>query len=420
MSSGKMHAEKGPGGIPHTHDVTATFSRWLGLRGMFHRGYVLTSGLYFVVIAHLPASQLVLLATSMSLTLLLADIPAGVWADSISRKWALVLGQLFLAAAMVLTGLVTAFPLLVLTQVLWGVGWTFLNGADVAWLNDELNDPHRIAHVLTASARWGVTGRAIGILTLGLLGWATSLATAIVVAGVAMAMLALFVAARFTERNFTPARARRWGAALAIFRHGISLARRDQEILLVFVATLVLNGAIMVVWLFPKQLINLGFPNDPILWYSAIGILSAVLGVGALSIVERHIDGVGMARRYYALACFIGVLGLVVLAVAPVALIGGLGVLLLSGTAATVTRPISVIWVNRRTTSDVRATVHAFLSQAESMGEVCGGFVLATLAQARGISVTLLTAGVLLAVTGTMVARSRVDRAPMPMMSRSG
>jgi hypothetical protein len=45
------------------------------------------------------------------------------------------------------------------------------------------------------------------------------------------------------------------------------------------------------------------------------------------------------------------------------------------------------------------------------MGEVCGGIVLAALAQARGVSLTLLTAGVLLAVTGVMVARSRADRA---------
>src|SRR5262249_55034832 len=72
-----------------------------------------------------------------------------------------------------------------------------------------------------------------------------------------------------------------------------------------------------------------------------------------------------------------------VLAVAPVAPIGALGVLLLSGTAATVTGPLSVIWLNRRTSSDVRATMHSFLSQAESLGEIGGGFVLAALAQAE-------------------------------------
>lgn len=399
----------------HGRDLTTTFSWWLGLRGMLNRGYVLTSGLYFVVTAHLTASQLVLLGTSMSLTLLLADIPAGVWADAISRKWALVLGQLFLAAAMALTGLVTAFPLLVLTQVLWGVGWAFLNGADVAWLNDELSDPRRIARVLASSARWGVSGRAIGMLVFGLLGWATSLATAIVVSGVAMALLALFVATRFPERNFTTSRARAewWAAALTIFQRGISFARRDRELRLVFAATVLINGAAMVAWLFPKRLITLGFPSDPILWYTILGMLSAVVGVAALSIVETHIDGRGAARRLYALACLIGVVGLIVLSVAPGALIGGAGVLLMDGIASTVTRPVSVIWVNRRTTSDVRATMHSFLSQAESIGEICGGFVLAALAQAGGSALTLLAAAALIAVTGAMVARSR-DTSPVP------
>src|SRR5919199_1386448 len=172
------------------------------LRSVFHRGYVLTSGLYFVVAAHLSASQLVLLGTIMSLTLVLCDIPAGVWADTIGRRWPLVSGQLVLGAGMVLTGLVTTFPLLVVTQILWGLGWAFLNGADSAWLSDELNDPQRIARVLTASARWGLAGGASGMIALGLLAWATSLATAIVVSGVAMALLALCVTVRFKERNF--------------------------------------------------------------------------------------------------------------------------------------------------------------------------------------------------------------------------
>jgi MFS family permease len=387
---------------------------WLGLRGVLNRSYVLLSGLYFVVTAHLTAAQLVLLGTSTSFALLLANIPVGVWADAFSRKWLLVLGQLVLAVAMVLTGLVTTFPVLVLTQVLWGLGWAFLVGVDVAWLNDELHDPQRVARVLAASARWGITGRVVGTLAFGLLGWATSLPTAIVVSGVGMALLAVFVAARFSERQFVPVRAPQpwqwWGAAFGIFQRGIRLARRDQDIRVVFVATLLLNSAIAVAWVFPKQLITLGFPNDPILWYTAIGVLSAAVGVGVLSLVERRIAGVGVARRFYALACFTGVLGLLIVALAPDALIGGVGVLLLNGTAATVPGPVSTIWVNRRTTSDVRATVQSFLAQVESMGEVCGGGVLAALARAGGISLTLLAAGGLLAVTGVMVARSRADR----------
>jgi hypothetical protein len=92
--------------------VTALFLRWTFLRAVFHRGYVLASGLYFVVTAHLSAAQLVLLGAVMALTLLLSDIPAGVWSDAFSRKWPLVIGHGFLAAGMMLTGAVRSGPAL--------------------------------------------------------------------------------------------------------------------------------------------------------------------------------------------------------------------------------------------------------------------------------------------------------------------
>jgi MFS family permease len=393
-------------------DVATTFLRWTYMRAAFHRGYVLVSLLYFVVTAHLSAFQLLVLGTVVAVTMVLSDIPTGVWSDAFSRKWPLVIGHGFMAAGMVATGVVTVFPLILVTQVLWGLGWAFSTGADVAWVTDELDRPDRIARVLTARARWDLLGGATGMVAFGVLGWATGLARAIVVSGAAMALLGLFVAARFSEDNFIPVRERRWSASLSIFRRGLTLARRDREIRLVFAATLIINGAGVITWLFPKQLVNLGFPNDPLLWYTALGILSSVAGVLALRIVEARIDGIGVARRTYALACFAGVLGLIVLAYAPNALTGGLGVLLAGGIAFNVTRAVSVIWVNRRTTSDVRATVHSFLSQAEKIGVILGGLALAVVAQATSISVALMTSGVLIACTGAMVARSRADRAP--------
>ena len=400
-------------------DLTTTFLRWTYLRAVFHRGYVLASGLYFVVNARLPAFQLVLLGTVMSATLLLSDVPAGVWSDAFSRKWPLVIGHGFMAAGMIATGLVTAFPLIVVTQVLWGLGWAFSGGADVAWLTDEVDRPDRIARVLTVRARRDLLGGATGMIAFGLLGWTAGLATAIVVSGAAMALLGLFVAARFTETNFTPARDHRWSTSLSIFRRGATIACRDHEILLVFAATMIINGAGIVTWVFPRQLVDLGFPAGLVLWYSALGIGSSACGVVVLHIIEARIDGVGVARRTYALACFVGAIGLIVLACAPDALIGCSGVLLVSGIAANVTRPVSVIWVNRRITSDVRATLHSFLSQAESAGDIVGGLALAALARATGTAGVLLTSGALIAGAGLMVARSRSDRASAPPLSRS-
>ena len=392
-------------------DVVTIFFRWLFLRGAFNRGYVLISGLYFVTGAHLSASQNVFLGTVMSVTLVLSDIPTGVWADAHGRKWPLVIGHLSLSAGMVMTGLVTMFPLLVVTQVLWGVGWAFLIGADVAWITDEPAQPQRIARVLTAGTRWGLGGGVTGMFVFGVLGWATSLQISLVVSGVGMVLLGLFVATQFTERNFLPTCEKRWQKSLSVLRLAISLVRRDHEILLVCVATMLLNAALMTEWLFPRQLIHLGFPSNPVLWYTAVGICFLAAGNIALYLVQARIDGVGVARRMYTLACFIGVLGLLVLALAPNALIGGAGVLLVSGITVNVTRTVSIIWVNRRTSSSVRATVHSVLDLAEAIGQICGGFTLAVIAGAAGVSMTLLTSAVLMTFTGTMVALSHTDRA---------
>ena len=86
------------------------------------------------------------------------------------------------------------------------------------------------------------------------------------------------------------------------------------------------------------------------------------------------------------------------------------GVLLVGGIAWTVTRCVGVIWVNRRATSDVRATVQSFLAQAEYAGEITLGIALGVLAQASGIPVAMTGAAVLVAVAGVLVARSRDER----------
>ena len=58
-----------------------------------------------------------------------------------------------------------------------------------------------------------------------------------------------------------------------------------------------------------------------------------------------------------------------------------------------------------RTTSDVRATVHSFLSQAENLGEIIFGLVLAFIA--RSASFTFAVSGSAVLLAGACVAISR-------------
>jgi MFS family permease len=384
-------------------DLATHFVRWSCLRALLHSGYWLVTSLYLVLDAGLSPSQLVLIGVGQGVVSLLCEIPTGVIADTISRKWSLVIFHLLVGTSMVVTGLVTSFPALLGTQMLWGIAWTFASGVDVAWITDELNRPERTAVVLTAQARWQQVGAAGGILGFGALAWATSRSAAMVAAGGMMALLGLYVVVRFTEEHFTPARTQRWQSAIAILRRGVTLARRDREILVVFVATFLVNGAADTFGrLYPKQLVSLGFPDrpDPIVWFTGLGILMFVAGAIALQIVEARIAGAGAARRAYAVGCGIGALGVLLLAAAPDPGSGSAGVLLAAGISWTVLRAVGVIWVNSRTTSDVRATVLSFLAQVEYFGEILCGTTLLLLVQATSITGAFLGASVLTACAG--------------------
>jgi predicted MFS family arabinose efflux permease len=220
----------------------------------------------------------------------------------------------------------------------------------------------------------------------------------------------VYVAMRFTEHGFTPTRERRWQRSATILRRGIALARGDREILAVFAATFLVNGANEAYGrLYPRRLVELGLPAqpDPIVWFTALGVVAFATGALALRIVELRIAGAGVARRTYAAACGIGVAGLLLLACAPNDAVAGAGVLVVSGVALTLTSAVGAIWVNSRTANDVRATVQSLLAQAEYLGEIVCGFALGALAQLASIPAAFVCACGLIACAGVVVMRAR-------------
>jgi hypothetical protein len=393
-----------------SRDVAATYVWWIALRAVCSRGYWLITSLYLVAEADLSAFQLVFIGTAQGVTAIAFEVPTGVMADTISRKWSIVIAHLLIGAGMVATVFFTDFAPLVLTQMIWGLGWTFTSGAEVAWLTDEMDRPERVASKLTASARWEQVGAACGIIGCGTLAWATDLRTAIFVSGLGMLLLGLFVALRLAERHFVPAQAHRWRASLSIFRRGVALARSDREIRLVLVATLLVNGAAEGFGrLHAKQLLELGLSvrPDPVLWLTGLGLVTLAVGAVALRIVEARIDGQAVAPRAYAAACLVGALGLVVMALAPDEMTGLAGALVVGGIAWPVTRTVGVIWVNRRTSSNVRSTLQSFLAQAEYLGEITLGFGLGILAQSTSIAIAMVGSCALLVWAGLLAVRAR-------------
>lgn len=126
--------------------------------------------------------------------------------------------------------------------------------------------------------------------------------------------------------------------------------------------------------------------------------------------IERRIEGAHTARRAYARACAAGFLGLVVLAVAPEELSASAAILLVSGLATPLTRTLSTIWVNRETSSDVRATVHLFLAQAEYLGEILLGALIAVVAAFACLSPAIVAGAALLGMAAVLVQTHRSVR----------
>jgi MFS transporter, DHA3 family, tetracycline resistance protein len=390
--------------------LATAFLRWALARAALARGWWLTTAVYLVVVAELSPAQLVLVGVFQGLTVVIAEVPAGVLADAVSRRLALVMAHVVMGAGMALTAVVTRYPLVVLAQCLWGLGWALSSGADVAWITDELDRPDIIDRVLTAQGRYDLIGTPIGIVGFAILAWATTLATAIGAAGLGMIALGLLVVARWPESRWQPQAAdNRWAASTAIFHEGLCVARHDRIVRLVLIATLLVNGGAEGFGrLFERHLIDLGVPSSPapIVWFAGVGLLAAAVGACTLHWMEDRIAGLGVAEAAYVAASGVGAVGLVVFARAPSTASAVLGSLLVTGVGLPTIRVTGTILINRRTTSSARATVHSLLSQAENLGEIVFGLLLAAIVTTTSPTITLVGSAGLIALAGVTVSRT--------------
>jgi MFS family permease len=388
--------QRGPGTI---------FVRWIWCRALLHRGWWLVTSVYLVVDAHLTASELVLIGVAQAGAGLLLEVPAGVVADTFSRKWSLVVSHVLMGIAMLTTGLVTGFAPLVAAQMLWGLSWNFANGADVAWISDELGDPAQVPVVLIRAEQSQLIGTVAGLAAVGALAWVTGPSVAMVVTGAAMLLLGAYVAVGFREQSFVPIRTKRWSAGWSILSRGSHLVRGSRVLLTVFAATFMVNGVSDAFGrLYPLRLLALAPVGDPVVWFTGLGVLMCLAGAAALRVVQPRIAGQHAVRRGYLAACAVAAAGVVGLAVAPEAAGGSVAVVFAAG-ALPLTRSFGTIWVNDRTTGAVRATVHSLLAQAEYAGKIACGLAVAALADLAGTFPALTACAALLVCAIVVVQR---------------
>src|SRR6476646_9692899 len=164
----------------------------------FYIGATATS-VYLITRVGVNPLELVLVGTVLEITVTLCEVPTGIVADTISRKVSILIGLVLIAGGFVLYA-VPNYWVILAGQVVWGAGYTFTSGADVAWITDEVGEVDaRPLYVRAAQARQIahlagiVVGAALGVVAL----WAP-----IAIGGLLHLVIAGWLLVRMPETGF--------------------------------------------------------------------------------------------------------------------------------------------------------------------------------------------------------------------------
>lgn len=370
---------------------------------------------YQYTVVGLNPLQLVLVGTTLEATAFLCEIPTGLVADTYSRRLSIVIGCVLLGLSMILQGAIPTFAAILLSQVVSGLGYTFLSGATEAWLADEVGEGTAAPIYLRGSQ----VGQAAGFVgTFASVGLASvTLALPIVVSGVGILLLALALALFMPERGFVPlpqAERNSFGTLAATFTEGLATVRASP-ILLTIVVIILFRGASSEAFdrLWQAHFVaNFTFPTlgsrEPVVWFGIIAALGRLVSLGSTELVRRRVNTA--TQRGAAGALFIVNVALIgaILVLALAGNVGlAIGAYLVAAACRTTSNPIYTAWINRQVGSRVRATVISFTAQADALGQVAGGPAIGWVGTVASLRAALVVGAIVLVPIVPVLGKSR-------------
>ncbi|WP_379217934.1 MFS transporter [Paenibacillus sp. GCM10012303] len=374
-----------------------------------------TYALYYITTLGLNPFELLLVGMVLELTVLIFEGITGVVADTYSRRLSVIAGMFALGFGFALQGVipwldalglaVPAIAWLLFSQVVSGVGYTFISGANKAWITDEIGE-ERVGRLFLRANRLSLVATLIGIpVSVGLSVAGTHLPY--LTGGLLYIGLGLFLILRMKETGFV--RPEREGPASPL-REMTSTwiagakAVRGQPILLMMVAVTVFGGAASEGYdrLWEAHLITgIGFPASPSMpmavWFGIISALIAFLSLFVVRFAEKRLD---VSNKRVVLVGMLVLTGLRIVAIASFALAPNfawaLGSLLAVGIIGTLSGPIYDTWLSLNIESKVRATVLSMLGQADALGQTGGGPLVGWVGHRFTVRASLLVAAALL------------------------
>ena len=372
------------------------------------------NSVYQVEVAKLNPLQLVLVGTVLEGTVFLCQIPTGVVADVFSRRLSVIIGMFLIGVGFVLEGSIPHFETILLAQMLWGLGYTFVSGAEEAWIADEVGEEN-VGQVYLRGSQLGQVGAFLGaIVSVGLASIQINLP--IVLGGAFYIVLGASLVFLMPEHNFHPgSREERssWQSMRETLLKGGRLVRRSSLLITILVIAGVsgmasegfdrLSAA--------HFLANFQFPGldhfKPVVWFGIISIGGRLLSIGATEIVRRRLD----TTKHLAIArVLFGMNVLLIASVVTFGLAGNFAVALAAFWSATVLRtmdtPIYTAWLAQSIDPKVRATVLSMGGQADALGQIAGGPAIGVIGNVVSIRAAIVAAGAVLSPVLVLFVRT--------------
>jgi DHA3 family tetracycline resistance protein-like MFS transporter len=370
----------------------------------FNLAYTLYT-VYLVQEAGLNPLQLALVGTALEITYFLFEIPTGVVADVYSRRLSIVVGLGLLGVGLLLTGATPVFLVILIAQVVMGIGYTFMSGATTAWLAGEVGET-QVGVVLIRAGQAARLGSLLGIgASVAVAG--LGLSWTYLLGGGLMLVLCLVMGVGMPEQGFRPVprQGGPWAASWRGFRAGAA-AVRAAPLLLILCGVEIFMGMSQEGFDRLGQahfLENFTFPSlgglPAYTWFAILGVAGTVISLVVVEPLRPRLERLATRPGWVALSLL--VFDAVVAVASLVFVLTGsfwlaAAASLVRGVGFALGEPMFAAWLAQNTQSETRATAISTVGLAHACGEIGGGPLIGSVSTAVGLRVGLGLATALL------------------------
>lgn len=360
---------------------------------------------YHIEIVHLNPLQLILVGTTLELACFIFEIPTAIVADVYSRKLSIVIGGVLTGVGFILEGSISSFVFVLVAQIVWGLGSTFISGSLEAWIAEEEKNKD-LDEIYIKGAQAGQIGAFIGIvLSTVIANFSERLP--IIVSGVLFIILALFLWLYMPENNFKPSAPgdlNTFKKMVYTFKSGLKFVK-SKSILMILLAVTLFYGLSSEGY---DRLSNAHFLQDTTLpklgnlssvtWFGIFGILGMILSFIVMHFMAKNLKNEDNRKNGKLLLC-INILYISSMLI--FALTRNFSLMLIAylatNTFRIINEPIFSAWLNGHIDNNSRATVLSINGQMNSLGQILGGPIIGIIATNISVSIGIVCTSLLVA-----------------------